>query len=198
MTTIDKLSTVIPASDVPGPRQGQWTYKDYAALPDDGRRYEIVSGVLYMSPSPSGAYQDAVGEIFTYLRAYVKLAGLGIVRVAPFDVELTSDVVVQPDVLVVLNEHRDRITENRIVGTPDLVVEVSSPSTATHDRHKKLEAYARAGVLEYWIADPEARTVEILALEKDEYAPLGVFRGKATVPSQIVPGLQVRVEQFFS
>ena len=188
----------LPANDMPGPKQGHWTYTDYMALPDDGSRYEIVNGVLYMTPSPSGAHQDAVGEIFAYLRDFVKRTGLGKVRVAPFDVELAHNVVVQPDILVVLNDHRDRIEENRIVGAPDLVVEVSSPGTATYDRNTKYHAYARAGVVEYWIADPIAQTVEVLQLNLNFYQSLGVFRGKALLPSQVLSGFPTQVEMFFS
>jgi Uma2 family endonuclease len=196
--TSDRLPMVMRADWIPGPAQGHWTYKEYAALPDDGKRYEIVNGVLYMSPSPSGPHQDAAGEIFSYLRAHVKLTGLGLVRMAPFDVILSPDEVVQPDVLVVFNEHFERVSDKFILGAPDLVVEVASPSTAIHDRHHKLDAYARAGVPEYWIVDPDSRTVEVLALETvGMYQSLGIFRGKATLPSLIVPDFSPRVEQFF-
>jgi len=194
----NRMTVVTPANDVPGPKQGRWTYKDYVALADDGVRYEIVDGVLFMTPSPSGAHQDAVLEIASHLRSYVKFSGIGLVRVAPFDVELAQNVVVQPDILVVLNEHRDRIAESRIVGAPDLVVEVTSPGTATYDRHTKYDAYARAGVPEYWIADPAAHTVEVLALDVNTYHSLGVFRGQIVLPSQVLPGFAVHVEEFFA
>jgi Uma2 family endonuclease len=124
--------------------------------------------------------------------------GLGLVRIAPFDVELAPDTVVQPDVFVVLSKHFDKITDNRILGAPDLVVEVASPGTAIYDRHNKLDAYVRAGVPEYWIVDTDARGVEVLVLEMiGIYRSLGVFRGKAVIPSQVVPGLLVQVEKFF-
>lgn len=196
--TSDRLPIVMRADWISGPAQGHWTYEEYAALPDDGKRYEIVSGVLYMSPSPSGQHQDAAGEIFSYLRAHVKLTGLGLVRMAPFDVILPAGDVVQPDVLVVFNEHFDRVTDKFILGAPDLVVEIASPSTATHDRHNKLDAYARAGVPEYWIVDPFSQTVEVLSLERvGMYQSLGLFRGKATLPSLVIPDFSPRVEQFF-
>ncbi len=198
MTTSDTLPVVTLANHVPGPKQGWWTYKDYRAIADDGQRYEVVNGVLYMTPSPSGAHQDAVLELASYLRTHIKLAGLGIVRVAPFDVELAPNVIVQPDVLVVLNTGLDKVEENRIIGAPNLVIEVASPSTATYDRDVKKGAYARAGVPEYWIVDPEARTVEVLVLQTaGVYHSLGIFRRKATLPSQVVPGFSVPVEQFF-
>jgi Uma2 family endonuclease len=189
---------VMPADHMPGPEQGHWTYKDYAALPNDGHRYEIVDGVLYMAPSPNRAHQNAALEIASYLRTHVKLAGLGQVYIAPFDVELGPRTVVQPDVIVVLNQNLDRITESRIIGPPDLVVEVSSPGSVGYDREKKQGAYARAGVPEYWIADPWSSTVEVLTLEAGAYRSLGVFEGKAVLPSQVVPDFLVHVEQFFA
>ena len=188
---------VIPADHIPGPGQGRWTYTEYAALPDDGQRYEIVDGVLFMAPAPNEWHQTTAGEIFAYLRAYVKLKDLGRVYIAPFDVELNYRTVVQPDVLVVLNAHRERITFSRIIGAPDLVVEISSPGTVGHDRTDKQSAYAQAGVPEYWLADPASRTVEVLALEQGIYRSLGVFEGKATLPTRIMPDFPVHVEQFF-
>jgi len=197
MSTTEKLPMSIRADWVPGPKQGQWTYDDYAALPDEGKHYEIVNGVLYMSPSPSWHHQEIAFEIASYLRAYVRTAGLGGVFIPPLDVELAPNVVFQPDVVVLLKAGRKKLKERHIVGAPDLVVEVASPGTETRDRHDKLDAYARAGVPEYWIADPEARTVEVLVLEAGGYYSLGVYRGKITLPSRVVPGLPVQVEQFF-
>ena len=198
MTSPGRVPMVMPADHIPGPEQGLWTYKDYAAIPDDEHRYEIVDGVLYMAPSPNRSHQNTAFEIASYLRTHVKLTGLGQVYIAPFDVELNSQTVVQPDVIVVLNHDLNRITESRIVGAPDLVVEVSSPGTVGYDREKKQQNYARAGVPEYWIADPWSRTVEVLSLVAGGYRSLGVFEGKAVLPSQVVPDFLVHVEQFFA
>ncbi len=198
MTTAEKPIIVMPADWVPGPEQGSWTYDDYAALPDDGQRYEIVNGVLVMAPAPNGPHQDAVLRFAHYLLVKVEFAGLGKVRVAPFDVELSPKDVFQPDVFVVLNAHLDRILEKKVVGAPDLVVEVASPSTALYDRVTKYEKYANAGVQEFWVANTNARTIQVLVLESGEYRSLGVFRGQQMLPSRIVPGLSVRVEQFFA
>ena len=195
---LGRVPMVTAADDVPGPGQGRWTYKDYAALPDDGRRYEIVDGVLYMAPSPNEWHQTTAGRLFRYLATQIEDASLGRVYIAPFDVELTPDTVVQPDVLVILNANHDKITLSRIIGAPDLVIEVSSPGTVGYDRDKKQSAYARAGVQEYWIADPWSRTVEVFVLEAGAYRSLGVFEGKATLPSQVVAGFSVHVEQFFA
>ena len=197
MLTIDELSVVTPADWVPGPPQGSWTYDDYAALPDDGIRYEIVNGVLVMTPAPSPEHQDIVGELYAALRTHIKLASLGRVFMGPIDVDLGSKNVYQPDVVVLLNEHLDRVQAKKIVGAPDLVIEVASPSTAALDRLTKYEAYARARIAEYWIVKPERQTVEVFVLEDGKYRSLGVFSGQAALPSQVIPELPVRVEQFF-
>jgi Uma2 family endonuclease len=192
------LPVVAPAEGINGPPQGQWTYADYAALPDDGKRYELIKGVLYVAPSPTFSHQASNGRFFHYLFTHVELAGLGRVIAAPFDVELIPDTAaVQPDVLVVLNAHLDRITESKLIGAPDLVVEVASPSTAGYDRRNKQDAYAEAGVTEYWIADPASRSVEVLILQGQAYRSLGLFQGQLTLPSKIVPNLPVQVQQFF-
>ena len=196
--TTDELSVVTPADWVPGPPQGSWTYDDYAALHDDGNRYEIVNGVLIMTPAPSPEHQDIVGEIFSALRTHIKLAGLGRVFTGPIDVDLGPKNVYQPDLVVVLNTHLDRVAEKKIIGAPDLVVEVASPSTAAYDRLTKYEKYAHAGIREYWMVKPKSRSVEVLVLEGREYRSLGIFRGEQTLPSRIVPDLPVGVERFFA
>jgi len=198
MTTLPVNQQVItPADWVPGPTQGDWAYNEYIALPDDWKRYEIANGVLVMIPSSTGSHQDTIGEVFFHIRSHLKLTGLGLVRLAPFDVELTPKDVFQPDVFVVLNAHLGRVLRKKVVGAPDLVVEVSSPGTAAFDRLTKYDTYARAGVPEYWIINTDRRTVEVLALENGKYHSLGIFRGRQMIPSRILPELAVQVEQFF-
>lgn len=114
------------------------------------------------------------------------------------DVELAFKPVVQPDILVVLNENLSKIIPSRVVGAPDLAVEVLSPGTARYDRVKKYNAYAHAGVREYWIADPLKETVEVLYLEGETYQSAGVLSGEQKLPSLVVPDFPVRVEQIFA
>ena len=116
---------------------------------------------------------------------------------APLDVKLGRKNVFQPDVLVVLNEHGERLTEDGVIGAPDLTVEVLFPSTALEDRVDKHREYALAGVTEYWIVNPERRTVEVFTLEEREYRSLGIFSGNDMLPSRVVPNFPVHVEQFF-
>jgi Uma2 family endonuclease len=196
-TEMGHIPAAAPADWVPGPPQGQWTYEDYAALPDDGNRYEVLHGVLYMTPSPDRWHQEASGAIFYHLYVAVHLAGLGKVYSGPFDVMLDSKNTFQPDILVVFNEHLDRIAKDGVVGAPDLAVEIASPSTARIDLSEKLYAYASAGVPEYWVVNPGSRTVEVFVLRHGIYNSLGIYYGPAVLPSRIVPNLSVRVEQFF-
>ena len=199
MTTsvpLDVLPVVTAAAPLVGPPQGRWTYADYAALPDDGNRYEIIAGVLYMTPAPGTGHQSVSARLVTFLVTHVEFAGLGRVFAAPVDVELAPDTVVQPDIVVVLSANLHRITPSRIIGAPDLVVEILSPGTAGYDRREKQDAYARSGVGEYWIVDPGAQTVELLTLEQGGYRSHGVFRGQARLPSSVVT-LPVPIERFF-
>jgi len=199
MTTsapLDVLPVVTVAVPIVGPPQGRWTYADYAALPDDGNRYEIIAGVLYTTPAPGAGHQSVSARLVTFLVTHVEFAGLGRVFAAPVDVELAPDTVVQPDIVVILSANLDRITPSRIIGAPDLVVEILSPGTAGYDRREKQDAYARAGVGEYWIVDPGAQTVELLTLDQGGYRSHGVFRGQARLPSSAVT-LPVPVERFF-
>jgi Uma2 family endonuclease len=199
MTTsapLDVLPVVTVAVPIVGPPQGRWTYADYAALPDDGNRYEIIAGVLYTTPAPGAGHQSVSARLVTFLVTHVEFAGLGRVFAAPVDVELAPDTVVQPDIVVILSANLDRITPSRIIGAPDLVVEILSPGTAGYDRREKQDAYARAGVGEYWIVDPGAQTVELLTLEQGGYRSHGVFRGQARLPSSVVT-LPVPIERFF-
>jgi Uma2 family endonuclease len=197
-TTTDELSVVTPADWVPGPPQGSWTYEDYAALPDDGNRYEIVNGVLIMTPAPSPEHQSITVRMAYYMFPHIDLAGIGKLFTGPIDVDLGPKNVYQPDLVVVLNTHLDRVAEKKIIGAPDLVVEVASPSTAAYDRLTKYEKYAHAGIREYWMVKPKSRSVEVLVLEGREYHSLGIFRGEQTLPSRIVPDLPVGVERFFA
>ena len=193
--TADVLPVTARADHAAGPAQGHWTYSDYAALPDDGNRYEIVDGVLYMAPAPTTFHQSANRWFVYYFTAHFQIPGLGHVFAAPTDVELGPHDVVQPDVIVVLSGSTT-IIPSRIIGALDLVVESGSPSTAGYDRREKQDAYARAGVAEFWVADPNAQTIELLVLDGGAYRSLGLFQGKATLPSRVAT-LPVHVEQFF-
>jgi Uma2 family endonuclease len=146
------------------------TYQDYAALPDDGGRYELHEGELSVTPAPGTRHQGVSINLASALHAHVQARGLGQVFAAPCDVILSDTTVVRPDILYVATDRAVRISERGIEGAPTLVVEILSPSTRVADQDTKLRLYAGYGVPWYWIVDPDARTVEVFRLEAGSYA----------------------------
>lgn len=138
----------------------RWTAEQLATLPDDGRRYEIIDGQLYVTPSPIYRHQYAVLAVAAELRAYLRLRGVGAVLTAPADVEFDRGTVVEPDVLVVPLVERGAPRDFAEAGRLLLVVEVLSPGTAPRDRGVKRELYQRENVPDYWIVDLDARLIE--------------------------------------
>lgn len=177
------------------PHRGGWTYADYAALPDDGRRYEILDGRLIMAPAPNAAHQMIAQAVYRLLYAEIEAGGQGQVFIAPFDVELTpahgarKATVVQPDVLVLLkNSTRHRLLPSHVVGVPDLVVEVTSPGTAGYDRRDKLDAYAKAQAPEVWLVDPLAKAIEVFHGTEGRLISQAVCSGTMALPTRLRRG----------
>ncbi len=174
----------------------RFTYRDYLLLPEGDRR-ELIEGDFYVVPAPSIRHQTVAANLGTLLRELVRRNRLGIILWAPTDVVLSPETVVQPDILFVSNERRGIITEPNVSGAPDLVVEILSPGTAERDRELKLNLYARYGVREYWIVDPEDETVEVMELGPG--GPLDVRRYDAgSVESRLLPGLSVTLDDIFA
>ena len=174
------------------------TYEDYAALPADGRRYEIHDGELSVTPAPSPQHQMISGNLFMVIRHHVKTNGLGEVFYAPLDVILSKSAIVQPDIVYLDNARLGAISGRGIEGAPMLVVEILSPSTTLIDRNAKRLIYARHGVPFYWLVDPEGRAIEALVLGPEGYSlavrasgdePLALppFPDLALVPAALWP-----------
>jgi Uma2 family endonuclease len=172
--------------------------EDIWDTPDDGNRYEVIDGELYVSPPPVREHQHASGELQYRIRHYLEDHPIGLLYAAPFGVILTGVNGVQPDLVYVSNERRAVLTHQGISGAPDLVVEILSPSTRTRDRGIKLRAYAAAEVPHYWIADPRARTVEERVLGKDGYGPPTIYRVGETFQPTLFPGLTIEVARIWS
>jgi Uma2 family endonuclease len=162
-----------------------WTYEDYAALPDDGKRYEIHDGELCEMTGPSFLHQIVSGNLNELVRAHVKARRLGIVIYAPFDVILsarpTETTILQPDLLYVDQSRRDALKMRGMDGAPTLAVEILSSSTAAIDRGRKRALYARYGVPYLWFVDPLARDIEALTLHGSEYAVVARVSGEQPV-----------------
>lgn len=176
------MTSMSPATSRP-----RKTVEDYLALPDEVRA-ELIDGELYVTPSPETDHQRTVASLFRRLADHVERGGLGEVFVAPLDVHLPTGDVVQPDVLFVSTARR-AIIGRWIHGAPDLVVEVVSSAHAERDRAVKRRAYAGGGVPEYWIVDPEERSVEVLRLRDGRYEAAGWFRSEDTLRSPGLPDL---------
>jgi Uma2 family endonuclease len=145
------------------------TFGQFRELPSDGKRYELLYGKVHLIPTPSTRHQLTLMNLLQGLGPYVHQNHLGEVCTAPPDVRLGEETVLQPDLIFVSNARAEIIQENWIAGSPDLAVEVLSPSTAGHDRATKLPIYAEARVPEVWFIDPRAKTVEVLTLQGAKY-----------------------------
>ena len=137
------------------------TYEDLCRLPDNGKRHEIMDGELFVTPGPRRSHQKVVTNLSYFLTDYAKRTAHGEIFVAPFDVVFSRFDVVEPDVLYISESRLGILTEKNVQGAPDLVVEVLSESTAEVDRTTKLKLYARHGVEEYWIIDPDNCSAEV-------------------------------------
>jgi Uma2 family endonuclease len=145
-------------------------YADYAALPDDGKRYEILDGELYVTPAPTPRHQIIAGNLVWILEGHVRSRGIGKVLFAPLDVIFADSSIAQPDVVYLDDARTSLISHRGIEGAPTLLVEVLSPTTTRTDRRIKRALYARYRVPFYWIVDPEARALEAYRIEDREYA----------------------------
>ena len=143
---------------MPAPRT-DCTVEMLHELPEDGNRYEVIDGVLLVSPAPSLLHQRAVGELFAVLRPYVRSVGLEVL-IAPAAVTWSPRTEVQPDVLALPLLNGRLVERFEDVGVLSLAVEVISPSTVRTDRFTKRREYQQRGVPEYWIVDPSLRSLE--------------------------------------
>ena len=141
-----------------------WTYEEFANLPDDGNRYEVIAGELYMTPSPTSIHQRVVMRLGAMIEVFSQQHGLGTLFSAQYDVIFGEGDYLEPDLLFVRREREEIVKDHAMVGAPDLVVEVLSPSTSRRDRGLKRERYAAYGVPEYWIVDTDARQVDVYRL----------------------------------
>ncbi len=174
-----------------------WTYDDLAALPDDGKRYEIIEGVLYEMTGPSMAHGELVALIqHRVLWPVVESLG-GRVYTAPIDVFFRGANPVQPDIFVLLPEQLPFRSERGVEGPPALIVEVLSPSNSRHDLITKRALYARAEVPEYWIVSPEAMTIEVLVLDGRTYRTHARVGGDEPITSPTFPALATPTSAIF-
>lgn len=158
------------------------TYADLENLPEDGHRYELLDGMLLVSPAPSNPHQAAVVELVVLLKTACRDRSLRII-VAPFDVVLAADTALQPDVLVA---RREDVTHRNLAAPPLLAIEVLSSSTRRVDLLLKRSRYEAAGVASYWLVDPDEPSLTVLELRDGRYEQVAHVTGaesyRATLP----------------
>ena len=175
----------------------RWTYADYAAL-DDGKRHEVIGGRVVKAPPLTSQHQAISRDLEFLLLRFVKERGLGEVYYAPLDVVLGDNDVFQPDILFVASANLAIVRQAGVFGAPDLAIEVLSPSTAENDRYHKRGAYERFGVKEYWLVDPENRTIEVLANGPKGYELHSFAAPDGKAQSKILQGFEVAVRDVVS
>jgi Uma2 family endonuclease len=168
------------------PKTTGLTYEDLRNFPDDNLRREIIDGELFVTASPIRRHQRVVVELATALVLYGREHG-GDVYPAPMDVFFSDRNVVEPDVLYLRPDRLPGTDPDKVVEVPDLVVEVSSPSTRRTDLTRKRDLYERFGVAEYWFIDIEAERVEAYRLHEGRYGRPEILDAGDVLTSPVLP-----------
>jgi Uma2 family endonuclease len=178
----------------------RWTSADLELLPDDGKRREIIDGELYVSKQPGLYHQEVCGAVYTELRRWSREHDKGRAVLAP-GVIFAEDDDVAPDVVWISSARLNAVlgAGGHLHGPPELVVEVLSPGTPNkrRDREAKLKLYSRRGVSEYWIADWEARSVEVYRQENGELHLAATLSGNDSLDTPLLEGFAVEVSELF-
>ncbi|MGH7129727.1 MAG: Uma2 family endonuclease, partial [Planctomycetaceae bacterium] len=148
----------------------EWSYAEYARMPDDGNRYEVLDGEVLVTPSPGTRHQRIAAEVFVHLREYIRREGIG-EMLWDLDLLFATGQFLRPDMVFVPNAQRHLLTERGVEGVPGLVVEVVSPGSVRIDKVTKPARYADFGVPEYWVVDPDRRAVLVWNFEEGASEP---------------------------
>jgi Uma2 family endonuclease len=175
------------------------TIEDLDAMPEDGNRYEIIEGELFVSRSPNLKHQRVSRNLVVIFGGYTDRNPIGEILHTP-GVIFSDFSGVIPDLVFVSSEQRDEIASgDRIMGAPVLVIEIVSPGSENlrRDRLVKKQLYAKYGVKEYWLVDPQERTVEVYVLEGGLFKPRAAFGEGDELTSDLLPGFRCMVEDIF-
>ncbi|MBZ0316730.1 MAG: Uma2 family endonuclease [Anaerolineae bacterium] len=188
-----------------GPPQGQWTATDWDQLPDDGNRYEIIKGVLYLAYwsdelyMPSFYHQWINQNLIGYIGFPANQQGLAFAVTAPIGVFMPGCDPVQPDFVVVKKERAAIIHDRRIYGIPDLIVEILSPSNRAYDETTKMNAYAAAGLSEFGVVDPMSKQLRIFELDvPGQFREPRLFNESDTAHFKCLPTIEFTVGDLFA
>jgi Uma2 family endonuclease len=167
------------------------TYEDYACLPADGKRYEVLEGELVMNPAPNLSHQGVSRNLEFILFRHIKENESGFLYDAPFDVILDDHTIVQPDLVFIAKERASILAPRGIEGSPDLVIEIHSASTMRTDRVSKFQLYSRFGIEWYWMLDPQAQVLEEYARSPEGYIMVSEHKGGSLFKPNLFPGLSI-------
>jgi Uma2 family endonuclease len=173
------------------------TYEDYCLLPDDGKRYELIEGELFVSPSPSTRHQLVSVRIVTELEQALGKTGLATVFHAPTDLLLANTTVVVPDLVIVGAARASIITRRALEGPPDVVVEILSPSSVDRDGYIKRRLYEKFAIPEYWLIDPEEDLVTVHRLDEGTYGIRARYDRESVLESPEFPTLEIPLADVF-
>lgn len=175
----------------------KFTYHDYKNMPEsETKRYELLEGELVLVPSPGEKHQSISRNLAFRLLGFIESNSLGAVYYAPLDVVLGENVV-QPDIIYISREKSQIITPAEIRGSPDLVIEILSPATASRDQTFKRTLYARHGVTEYWIVDPDEETIEVMKLGGKGYETVRAYKKGQVLVSPLLSRFRIKLEEIF-
>jgi len=180
------------------PGEKNYTVEDYLAITDEYPRYELLEGELIEMVSPTSRHQIVSANLFSLLDAHCRAHDLGRILAAPIDVVLSRKVVVQPDILFISKARKAELIGERIMGAPDLVIEILSPATSARDLNQKRKLYARHGVKEYWIVDPDDETTEVQRLQGSIFSTMAIFEKGQSLTSPTFEGLAVEIDRVFA
>lgn len=175
------------------------TVDDLDVMPDDGNHYEVIEGKLFMSCAPNLAPQLIISNLIALIRFFLDRNPIGKVITTP-GVILSKFNGVIPDLVFVTNERFKEIaTGGRLMGAPELVVEILSPGVENEqrDRVAKRHLYAKYGVKEYWIIDPEMKPVDLYRLQKRGLKLVRVYSGEEEITSLLLPGFKCKASAIF-
>jgi Uma2 family endonuclease len=173
------------------------TYREYALLPDDGRRHELVEGDFYVTPAPTSHHQTVSRRLQHALMTQLEDKGLAFVFDAPFDVILADTTVVEPDLAIIRASRRELISKRGLEGPPDVAVEILSESSKGQDQFLKKTVYARFGIPEYWLIEPELGFVTINRLVDGAYEEHQRLDRASTLTSPEFPEVSIPLTPVF-
>lgn len=183
------------------PHETQFTYDDFLLFPDDGKRHEIIDGAHYVTPAPNTRHQEFVGRLHLAIGNFLSAnPALGRIFLAPFDVIFTHHDVVEPDLLFIAGDQIDILTDRNVQGAPALVIEILSKGTRKRDEQIKRHLFARGGVREYWVVDPELDLIKVYRRLEDGTFPRAAelsAEDRAVLSTPLLPGFVLALAELF-